>query len=119
MTIKLSKSLVDLIKTRWLDIWHSKLTDGADAHVAMWVEAVTDVLSKSGYDLLTPELLAAEKSISAAGLEHEYFDALMSLTHATPDNPMALMAATSSERMKAIDMVRAHKETTKQENGSH
>lgn len=113
-THTLTKSLVDKVKTRWLDLWHQKLADGADAHCQMWYQAIMEVLERAGFDLVSAELRAEEESIRLAGLDEDYIDALVEVTGATVAEPMLLVTSSAYQRAKACRIVRAYQQETKE-----
>lgn len=107
-THTLSKSLIDQVKIRWLDLWHAKLADGADAHCQMWYQAIMETIERAGFQILSADLLAQEKSIRLDDMGAEYVQALIDITGASESDAVALFTATPEQRLKACKVVRAY-----------
>lgn len=103
------------VKDRWAVLWDAgKPADQPVGSVGMWVDAVLDTLyARKKVDIILPELLAAEASLSDRGLAQEYIDNLITVTRASEDNIMALVTANSSSRARAVEMTLAYEEECK------
>ena len=115
----LPKYIVDKVKTRWLDLWHNKLADGADAHCQMWYQAIRETLERAGWEFVSHELRSEERALSDTGLSHDYITALVDLTGADASNPMQLVTASPEQRMQACKVVRAYQNEQLRLKGDH
>ncbi len=97
------------LKDIWLQRWNERFSDeDANHNASLWFSSVMDLLFHRGDDVVQAALVKEERALQAAGLEQDYVDALITVTGASPNKLMELVTATSWQRAKAVEIVKAH-----------